>query len=472
MIWAASGDDRTSWPNEPARPHDIWRPRGLRFRRVVLPLCTGMLLLISLSTTLYAQSLLPSTTSESSRTSPDGTSTGETWLEPFLPTHLTMHTRLNVRRTENGIYRGHTLRESRGVFQGSVGADGLLRYSGRSVLYEDTLREARRVGRGVEGSYNAEFGLDGSGAVHHPHAAPYPDLIGVPSFPNTPLKAGDVWRAPAIAYIALSAAESGAGHGARTTALAVPVNVAYRYEGMSDYNGRSVHHVEIEYGLRFPYLISEELANELGMPREPAPDAPLRSASGAHRITLLIAEDGFTPVLFRDTLRRELQTLDGRTLGFEGFSLTWFRAGERLLSPDMNARIAREIESIPDTESREVPEGLLIEIRSIRFEPNLAVFLPEELPRIDRLAALLRDFPDRSILLIGHTAAVGDPDRQDSLSVERAAALAEALGRRGVNTDRLLYEGRGAREPVADNATEEGRAANRRVELIILSDTE
>ncbi len=396
----------------------------------------------------------------------------ETWLEPFLPTHLTMHTRLNVRRTENGVYRGHTLRESRGILQGSTGADGLLRYSGRTVLYENTLREARRVGRGVDASYTVEYRLDGTGAVREPHTAPYPDLVGLPTFPDSPLTAGDVWRAPAVAYIVLSAAETGVGSEGQTTAVPVPVSVAYRYEGMSEYNGRAVHHIELEYGLRFPYLISDELSEELGLPREPAFGLPLRSASGAHRITLLVAEDGYTPVLFRDTLRREVQTIDGRTLGYEGFSLTWFRAGEQLMSPDLNERIAREIESLPDTESREVPEGLLIEIRSIRFEPNLAVFLPEELPRIDRLASLLRNFPDRSILLIGHTAAVGDVSRQQSLSVERAAALAEALGRRGVSTDRLLYEGRGAREPIADNATEEGRAANRRVELIILSDTE
>lgn len=396
----------------------------------------------------------------------------ETWLEPFLPTHLTMHTRLNVRRTENGVYRGHTLRESRGVFQGTIRADGLLHYSGRTVLYENTLREARRVGRGVDASYQAEFRLDGTGAVRDPHEAPYPDLVGVPTFPDTPLTPGDAWSSSAVAYVYLGAGESGGGREGQPISVPVPVTVAYRYEGVSEYAGRSVHHVEIEYGLRFPYLISQELADELGMPREPAFDAPLRSASEAHRITLLIAEDGYTPVLFRDTLRREVQTLDGTTLGSEGFSLTWFRAGEQLMSPDLNQRITREIESLPDTESREVPEGLLIEIRSIRFEPNQAVFLPEELPRIDRIAELLRNFPDRSILLIGHTAAVGDISRQESLSVERAAAMAEALSRRGVNPDRLLYEGRGAREPVADNATVEGRAANRRVELIILSDTE
>lgn len=455
-------------------PH---RRRGSVRHRWLL-LCTSLLLVTGTPTFLGAQEFLgtqgqpPNAGNDANQSSPNTNNTGETWLQPFLPTHLTMHTRLNVRRTENGAYGGHTLRESRGVFQGSVKADGLVQYSGRSVLYENTLRDARRVGREIEGSYNVEFRLDGTGAVRNSHAAPYPDTVGIPSFPDTPLTAGDTWEAPALSYISLSTNDLEAGYSARTTAIPVPVTVSYRYEGTTDYGGRLVHHIEMQYGLRFPYLISEELANKLGVAREPPFDLPVRSASGSHQITLLLAEDGYTPVLFRDTLRRALQMTNGTALGFEGFSLTWFRAGKQLLSPDMNEQITREIQALPDTESREVPEGLLIEIRSIRFEPNLAVFLPEELPRIDRLAALLRNFPDRSILLIGHTAAVGAASRQESLSVERAAALAEALGNRGVNPDRLLYEGRGAREPIADNATREGRAANRRVELIILSDTE
>jgi outer membrane protein OmpA-like peptidoglycan-associated protein len=66
----------------------------------------------------------------------------------------------------------------------------------------------------------------------------------------------------------------------------------------------------------------------------------------------------------------------------------------------------------------------------------------------------------------GHTDNVGTPDANMKLSQERAQAVMAALAQRGVGADRLTAKGYGQTAPVADNRSEEGRAKNRRVELV------
>ncbi len=83
------------------------------------------------------------------------------------------------------------------------------------------------------------------------------------------------------------------------------------------------------------------------------------------------------------------------------------------------------------------------------------------------LAGSLNDYPDTTIDVIGHTDNVGDAGYNQDLSARRARAVTRVLVSNGVGQSRLRAIGRGEAEPVATNQTEEGRALNRRVEIII-----
>lgn len=86
---------------------------------------------------------------------------------------------------------------------------------------------------------------------------------------------------------------------------------------------------------------------------------------------------------------------------------------------------------------------------------------------LDRLAGALASVPQVHARVVGHTDSAGDNAYNQRLSEARAAAVSRALTGRGVAEERLSFEGRGEDEPVADNTTREGRAANRRVEVVI-----
>jgi outer membrane protein OmpA-like peptidoglycan-associated protein len=86
---------------------------------------------------------------------------------------------------------------------------------------------------------------------------------------------------------------------------------------------------------------------------------------------------------------------------------------------------------------------------------------------LDTFANSLRGDPNARLTIIGHTDSVGSPAVNDPLSLARARSVRDYLAERGVSPARVSIEGRGEREPIADNSTEKGRAQNRRVEMFL-----
>lgn len=99
------------------------------------------------------------------------------------------------------------------------------------------------------------------------------------------------------------------------------------------------------------------------------------------------------------------------------------------------------------------------------FDAGRADIKPTLRPLLDELGRQLD--PEVRVTIVGHTDAVGGAAVNDPLSLDRAEAVREYLVSHGVRRGRLLVEGRGGRQPVASNATESGRAANRRIEIFL-----
>jgi len=108
-----------------------------------------------------------------------------------------------------------------------------------------------------------------------------------------------------------------------------------------------------------------------------------------------------------------------------------------------------------------------VALYGIYFDFNKADVKPESEPTLEQIAKLLRDSSTRKLLVVGHTDNVGSFAFNTDLSQRRAAAVVTALVTRyGIGKDRLTPVGVAFASPVASNTTEEGRAKNRRVELV------
>ena len=102
----------------------------------------------------------------------------------------------------------------------------------------------------------------------------------------------------------------------------------------------------------------------------------------------------------------------------------------------------------------------------INFDTGQAKIKPESQSIVDQIAVLLKDNPDLRLSVEGHTDNVGSAASNKTLSEQRAKAVVAALVVKGVAAGRLSAVGWGAEKPVADNRAEEGRAKNRRVEIV------
>ncbi len=142
------------------------------------------------------------------------------------------------------------------------------------------------------------------------------------------------------------------------------------------------------------------------------------------------------------------------TMTQQGQEMAGFAAGalDRLKQRDSNscaADVAKELAENP-----------------VRFATASAVIPPESEETLNRIAALLATCPEAAFEVAGHTDDQADADYNQRLSQSRAANIVAALASRGIAAERLSAAGYGESRPVADNATEEGRLLNRRVEFV------
>lgn len=92
---------------------------------------------------------------------------------------------------------------------------------------------------------------------------------------------------------------------------------------------------------------------------------------------------------------------------------------------------------------------------------------PRLMPILDQFAQGLNKQPTMEVRIVGHTDNIGSDAINNPLSVNRAQSARDYLVFRGVMPSRISIDGRGSREPIADNATEAGRARNRRIDIFL-----
>jgi outer membrane protein OmpA-like peptidoglycan-associated protein len=168
---------------------------------------------------------------------------------------------------------------------------------------------------------------------------------------------------------------------------------------------------------------------------------------------------------------------DGKTVGYELYR-TIGCPGKQLLdapckvpapAPEPEKVVAAEPVAAPapayvaPAPEPAAPQKLVLE--GVNFDFDKATLRQEDIGSLDNDVATLKTWGDVDIEVAGHTDSMGSDAYNMKLSQQRAEAVRNFLISRGVAADRLTAKGYGESQPVADNATEEGRFKNRRVEL-------
>ncbi|OIQ45471.1 MAG: hypothetical protein BM565_12880 [Gammaproteobacteria bacterium MedPE] len=144
-------------------------------------------------------------------------------------------------------------------------------------------------------------------------------------------------------------------------------------------------------------------------------------------------------------------------------------AGIGAYMDSQESEIRKEMEGTGVQVQREGDKIRLIMPGNITFKTGKYDISPNFYNTLDGVARVLAKFEDTRLMVAGHADSTGSASRNQTLSANRAQAVAGYLQQRGINAARLMSRGYGSQSPIASNETAQGRQANRRVELDIIA---
>jgi outer membrane protein OmpA-like peptidoglycan-associated protein len=300
--------------------------------------------------------------------------------------------------------------------------------------------------------YESEFQRDAQGYITIDGRFYMPVVRNVPVFPDRDIRIGDTWSA-----------EGHEMHDFRdsfgiTEPYRIPFTANYIFLGDREWKGKLYPAFSVSYRIF----------------SEPNPVAgriwPRRILGASDQVVFWHPELG-QAAAYSETFRMVFELSDGRVIEYSGTA-----EAEILESPQLDKeRMVRDINQdianlgIADTTARIVNEGITISLENVQFQAESAELLPPEREKLAKIAGILRRYPDRDILVGGHTALAGTEAGRLQLSQDRAAAVADYLIAGKIRKpEQMVVRGYGAEKPLEDNHTEEGRRRNRRVEITIL----
>lgn len=302
--------------------------------------------------------------------------------------------------------------------------------------------------------YESVFWRDALGRYRIADEYYMPVVRDVPVFPGRSVSVGDTWTAPGEEV-----------HDFRdsfglSAPYRVPFEATYRYVGEREFLGK-----------RYPaFSVSYRIFHEAPEPDAPVGVWPYRLMGASDQTVYWDANLG-QPAAYQERFRFLVELSNGRSVEYRGEATASVVEAAPMDRKKVEAEVRGAVEHLGiDGASVAADErGVTISLEDVRFRPDSAELLDSEKAKLDRIARILASYPDRDVLVTGHTALAGTEAGRRQLSEERAAAVAGYLTSIGARSrERILVKGVGADFPVADNGTEEGRKKNRRVEITLL----
>ena len=306
--------------------------------------------------------------------------------------------------------------------------------------------------------YNSIYERDKHGKFAIDSSYFMPVIRDMPVFPERPIEKGDSWTANGYE-----------AHDLRKTfsikkPVTVPFTAFYTYNGEeTQSDGRKFDVFTVSYNLYFDTPTPENPA----ILRSPYPAV----TTGFSQQTLYWDYEKGAVDHYKENFKITIISSDGTLYKFKGTTeaeITQFtRSNDDFESVQQQIKHL-QLENVLVTENE---KGLTISLENIQFKPDSAILEESEKEKLQKIAAILKNYPNNDLLVTGHTALAGTKESRLELSRQRAKSAADYLLSLGVKDKYHIFtQGFGAEQPVASNQTEDGKARNRRVEITILDE--
>jgi OmpA-OmpF porin, OOP family len=171
------------------------------------------------------------------------------------------------------------------------------------------------------------------------------------------------------------------------------------------------------------------------------------------------------------TLKAEIETKNSQITDLEGKTREQQIVKERLAAEKRFNQLFIEVQNLFSSDEAEVYKkgnSLIIRLRAIQFPVGKSVVMPDNYPLLSKIQQSIRIFSEPDVIIEGHTDSTGSNELNELLSQERSDSVRQyLLANKTLPYDRIVAVGYGSSKPLASNATEEGRAVNRRIDVII-----
>ena len=299
--------------------------------------------------------------------------------------------------------------------------------------------------------YDSDFLIMADGTYRVPKEYVMPNVRHIPTFPKEDMVPGKSWTAPCEEWLHIFNP-----HIVMTPKVSYTF-VSARKEGKSNIGLINLQYImdedlrEKDHGLNFPKRIygfyNESLNWDLDR------NVPVNS-EGKYRIFFIFGDEkvGFQTLEFRMNIKTE------------------YRIYDQVAKEDREKEKKQVEKEIPDGKGLTVEtseKGIILRMDKVFFDIDSASLRDASFQNLEKLAEVMKKrYPDREIIVEGHTDNTGGRDHNLKLSRGRARTVADFL-REKLNTGKISYRGLGPDRPIGDNKTKTGRQKNRRVDIII-----
>ena len=416
---------------------------------------------------------------------------------------ITISERADYSVYKNGAYAGLTYRESY-IYLDEKSAvynnEPAYRYEGEAFVLEETRKNMVGTAKKLDEIRPIAFTQSAHPAIgdaqqsklqhsglYFTQDSGYPVLRNFPASPAQHLEEQDIgkkWTAESIIVVCPQQGKN---------PTRVPVLAEYQYIGKKKYNGEDTHYVKAMFALRYH-----------GEDRLGDPDM-LRSEGS--RTADIYLDNRSRPLFIREKIDETFFYKGDETIRQRGFLLHFYGYGQHTVynggsvpatalldgtkksakspAPQSAKTPIEETPAVPAKQdnsnkerikdkgdgifnAQETPRGILLNLKNLNFVADKAELLRGEDKKLDEIAAVLKTLTFKNLFVEGHTADVGDKNSQLSLSLRRAKVVVDELTKRGIPAGVFIYNGAGGTKPIASNASEDGRAQNRRVEITVM----
>ena len=318
-------------------------------------------------------------------------------------------------------------------------------------------RSPRKTGEyRLESNYFSRFKIFYDGRYSVPDKFVMPNLRDLPTFPDTPMADGHTWSRPALETMDL-----------KSSKIKIPVKVFYKYTGQNPVipaaglaKDKKYDRIEYRYNFNRPIPAARR-------------GALFKQISGYSADELWFDSDEGIPVFDSNRLVYTFYLPGGRTIDYHFKIHSWYKKIKRINTAQkskIEEDVKKDLKDQKNITVRKNKEGVVIGMNAILFDFDSDTLTPAARNEIKRISDVLKKYSDREIRISGYTDSSGRPDYNRKLSRRRARSVLKTLRKLGIPGKNMSYKGFGEANPIAPNTTRAGRARNRRVEILIVTE--